>query len=305
MTDLFDLVVADRRQEASDVVSLTLRSPDGRPLPTWEPGAHIDLALANGLERQYSLCGGDTYSWRIAVLREPDGRGGSEFVHTALQRGARVRGRGPRNQFPLEAAPSYRFIAGGIGITPILPMLDAASPAPWRLLYGGRSRSTMAFTDELAARHPAGRILLCEGVLDLRGNLADLPPGELVYACGPASLLQAVESLVPAESLRTERFTPRVVQDSAADTAFEVELARSRRTLPVSADESILTALLAAGVEIPYSCTDGICGTCETRVLAGTVDHRDSILSPHEQATGKTLMICVSRARTPRLTLDL
>ncbi|MFF5143056.1 PDR/VanB family oxidoreductase [Streptomyces sp. NPDC013157] len=304
MTDLFDLVVADRRQEASDVVSLTLRSPDGRPLAAWEPGAHIDLVLADGLERQYSLCGGDTYSWRIAVLREPEGRGGSEFVHTTLRPGARVRARGPRNHFPLEVAPAYRFVAGGIGITPILPMLDAASPAPWTLLYGGRSRSTMAFTEELTSRHPSGRILLHEGHLDLRGHLADLRPGELVYACGPASLLEAVESLVPMESLRTERFTPRV-SDDAADAGFEVELAQSGRILTVSTGESILTALLAAGVEVPYSCTEGICGTCETRILAGGADHRDSILTPQEQATSQTLMICVSRSRTPRLTLDL
>ncbi|WP_405867900.1 PDR/VanB family oxidoreductase [Streptomyces sp. NBC_01515] len=304
MTDMLDLVVADRRQEALGVVSLVLRAYDGSPLPAWEPGAHIDLGLTAGLERQYSLCGGDTHSWRIAVLREPAGRGGSEFVHRVLQPGTRVQARGPRNHFPLDVAPAYRFIAGGIGITPILPMLDAASPAPWTLLYGGRSRDTMAFTEELTSRHPAGRVLLHEGILDLRGHLTDLRPGELVYACGPSALLEAVESLVPAESLRIERFTP-CVTNTGAYNAFEIELAHSRRILPVSADESILTALLAAGVEVPYSCTEGICGTCETRLLAGDADHRDSILTPQERATGETLMVCVSRSRTPRLTLDL
>ncbi|MEV2221806.1 PDR/VanB family oxidoreductase [Nocardia vinacea] len=304
MTDMIDLVVADRRQEATDVVSLVLRAAGGHPLPGWEPGAHIDIELAPGLERQYSLCGGDSHSWRIAVLREPNGRGGSEFVHTTLLPGARVRGRGPRNHFSLEVAPAYRFIAGGIGITPILPMLDYACPAPWTLLYGGRSHSTMAFTEELTSRHGSGRIFLHEGLLDLHGYLADLRPGELVYACGPAALLEAIESIVPAASLRTERFTARVASDSV-NAAFEVELARLRRILPIAADESILSALLAAGVDVPYYCTEGICGTCETRVLAGDVDHRDSILTPQEQATGATMMICVSRSQTPRLTLDL
>lgn len=183
-------------------------------------------------------------------------------------------------------------------------MLEAACPAPWTLLYGGRSRDTMAFTEELTARHPAGRVLLHEGILDLRGHLADLRPAELVHACGPAPLLKAVELLVPAESLRTERFTARVAPD-AVDRAFEVELARSRQIVPVPADESILTALLAAGVDVAYSCTEGICGTCETRVLAGHADHRDSILTPQERASGESLMICVSRSQTPRLTLDL
>ncbi|MER7930116.1 PDR/VanB family oxidoreductase [Streptomyces sp. NPDC096057] len=304
MTDVLDLVVADRRQEAVGVVSLVLRAHDSRPLPVWEAGAHIDLGLRDGLERQYSLCGGDTHSWRIAVLREPGGRGGSEFVHMTLRPGTRVRARGPRNHFPLEAAPAYRFIAGGIGITPILPMLEAASQTPWTLLYGGRSRDAMAFTEELTARHPAGRVLLHEGILDLSSHLEDLRPGELVYACGPPALLEAVESLVPAESLRIERFTSHVSHEGA-DSAFEVELAQSRRMVRVSASESILTALLAADVEVPYSCTEGICGTCETRLLAGDADHRDNLLTPQERATGETLMICVSRSLTPRLTLDL
>ncbi|MFJ9249620.1 PDR/VanB family oxidoreductase [Streptomyces sp. NPDC101776] len=303
MTDVLDLVVADRRQEAAGVVSLVLRAYDNSPLPAWEPGAHIDLVLTAGLERQYSLCGGDTHSWRIAVLRDPGGRGGSEFVHTILRPGTPVRARGPRNHFPLEAAPAYRFIAGGIGITPILPMLDAAR-APWTLLYGGRSRNSMAFTEELTARHPPDRVFVHEGILDLRGHLADLRPGEVVYACGPAPLLEALEYLVPADSLRTERFTARVADD-AVDSAFEVELARSRRIVPVPADESILAALLAAGVDVAHSCTEGICGTCETRLLAGDAEHRDSILTPQERATGESLMICVSRSRTPRLTLDL
>ncbi|MFI7341575.1 PDR/VanB family oxidoreductase [Streptomyces sp. NPDC050085] len=305
MTAPFELVVAERRQEAADVVSLLLRRPDGAPLPGWEPGAHIDLLLgtgAEGLERQYSLCGGDDRSWRIAVLREAAGRGGSARVHAELRPGSRVSVRGPRNHFRLEDAPAYRFVAGGIGITPIVPMLAAAGQ--WSLFYGGRSRQSMAFAGELADQYPAERLHLREGPLDLAAHLADLQPGELVYACGPESLLAAVEALVPPGALRTERFTPAAV-DTGSDRAFEVELARSGRTLTVAPDRSILATLRDAGVEVLYSCTEGTCGTCETDVLAGEVDHRDSVLTEQERSCHDTLMVCVSRARGERLTLDL
>ncbi|MFJ8825068.1 PDR/VanB family oxidoreductase [Streptomyces sp. NPDC102467] len=300
--DTLDLVVAERRQEAVGVVSLILRRPDGAPLPGWEPGAHVDLLLSEGGERQYSLCGGDERSWRIAVLREPGGRGGSAHVHDALRLGSSVSVRGPRNHFRLEPAPAYRFVAGGIGITPIVPMLAAATE--WSLFYGGRSRGSMAFAEELTARHPADRLHLCEGPLDLASQLAGLRPGELVYACGPESLLTAVEALVPPEALRTERFTPTVT-DTGGDTPFEVELARSGRTVTVPADRTILATLRDAGIEVLYSCTEGTCGTCETDVLAGEVEHRDSVLSPRERACNDTLMVCVSRAKGARITLDL
>ncbi|GAA3088673.1 PDR/VanB family oxidoreductase [Streptomyces rectiviolaceus] len=303
MSELLDLVVAERRQETADVVSLLLRRPDGAPLPAWEPGAHVDLVLPDNLERQYSLCGGDARSWRIAVLRQRQGRGGSAYVHGDLGSGARVHARGPRNHFRLEAATSYRFVAGGIGITPILPMLNAAA-GEWSLYYGGRSHQSMAFTEELTARHPTDRIRLCEGPLDLPEYLAGLRPGELVYACGPESLLAAVEAIVPPEVLRTERFIATRA-DSAGDTPFEVELARSGRTLTVPADQSILATLQRAGVEVLYSCTEGTCGTCETEVVAGRVDHRDSVLTAQERACNDTLMVCVSRAKEGRLTLDL
>ncbi|WP_372349120.1 2Fe-2S iron-sulfur cluster-binding protein [Streptomyces sp. KL116D] len=303
MSEPLELVVAERRTEADDVVSLILRRPDGAPLPEWEPGAHIDLIVGEGLERQYSLCGGDDRSWRIAVLREAAGRGGSARVHRELAPGSRVRARGPRNHFRLEPAPAYRFVAGGIGITPILPMLAAAGE--WSLFYGGRSRSSMAFTDEVTARHPADRVHLCEGPLDLAAQLAGLRPGELVYACGPESLLTAVEELVPAAALRTESFSPTTAADPGGDEAFEVELARSGRALTVPADRSVLAALQDAGVDVLHSCTEGTCGTCETEVLAGEVDHRDSVLTAQERDRNDTMMVCVSRAKRGRLTLDL
>ncbi|MHB6911190.1 PDR/VanB family oxidoreductase [Streptomyces sp. DB-54] len=304
--ELLDLVVDERRQEAAGVVSLTLRHVDRRTLPAWEPGAHLDLLLGGGLERQYSLCGDlAASSYRIAVLLEQTGRGGSAHVHAELRPGVRVQARGPRNHFPLEPASGYRFIAGGIGITPILPMLAAiGGGVPWTLLYGGRSRDTMAFTGELTAGHPGNRVRLVDGPLDVGGYLDGLRPGELVYTCGPASLLAAVEALVPAEQLRLERFTP-VAADDSANAAFEVELARSGRILTVPADNSILQTLREAGLDVLHSCTEGTCGTCETDLLDGQADHRDSVLSPQERAAGDTLMICVSRARNPRLVLDL
>ncbi|NEB81300.1 oxidoreductase [Streptomyces sp. SID14478] len=302
---MLDLVVAACHQEAVDVVSLLLRRPDGGPLPAWEPGAHVDLVLAAGLERQYSLCGGDERSWRIAVLRESDGRGGSAHVHDALRPGSRVAVRGPRNHFRLEPASAYRFVAGGIGITPLVPMLAAAT-ADWSLLYGGRSRRSMAFTEELTSRYPADRLLLREGPLDLAVHLADLRPGELVYACGPESLLATVEALVPPGALRTERFTAATADvEVEGDRPFEVELARSGRTLTVPADRSVLATLRDAGVDVLYSCTEGTCGTCETDVLAGEVEHRDSVLTAAERACHDTMMVCVSRTKGDRLTLDL
>ncbi|MEC3998115.1 PDR/VanB family oxidoreductase [Actinacidiphila sp. DG2A-62] len=309
MNDTIDLVVADRREEAVGVVSLTLRQADGRALPDWQPGAHVDLLLAEGLERSYSLCGvPGAARWRIAVLREADGRGGSDFVHDRLRAGDRLRARGPRNHFALEPAPHHRFVAGGIGITPILPMLAAASAAAsdWSLLYGGRSRSRMAFVEELTRGHPAERVTLTTGRLDLDAHLAGLRPGELVYACGPASLLADVADRVPASALRTELFTAAPA-DASGDTAFEVELARSGVVLTVPPDRSVLRTLQRAGVDVLYSCAEGTCGTCETDVLAGEVDHRDSVLTDAERAAGETMMVCVSRCRTPggRLTLDL
>ncbi|GGX00459.1 PDR/VanB family oxidoreductase [Streptomyces chartreusis] len=304
-------LVVERREFAADgVLALTLRHPLGEPLPVWEPGAHIDVALGPELERQYSLCGdpADRTAWRIAVLREPDGRGGSAHVHEQLGRGDKIRVRGPRNHFRLEPAPRYRFIAGGIGITPILPMLAAAEAAgaEWTLLYGGRSRRSMAFGEEL--ERYGDRVTVApqdeSGLLDLASALGDLPDGTLVYSCGPGPLLDAVEELCPAGVLHVERFRPKEQLDGD-EVEFEVELARSGRTLTVGPGVSVLDSVRAAGVEVLYSCTEGTCGTCGTDVLAGTPEHRDSVLTREEQESGETMMICVSRCRGKRLVLDL
>ncbi|WP_210575273.1 PDR/VanB family oxidoreductase [Streptomyces sp. GESEQ-4] len=305
-------LVVDRTESAADgVLALTLRHPLGEELPAWEPGAHIDVVLGPELERQYSLCGdpADRSAWRIAVLREPDGRGGSAYVHGQLGPGDKVRVRGPRNHFALAPAPRYRFIAGGIGITPILPMLAEAEAAgaEWTLLYGGRTRQSMAFTEEL--RRYGDRVTVAPqdeaGLLDLSSVLDDLPEGSLVYCCGPGPLLDAVEERCPAGVLRVERFSPKEQQRTGDDEEFEVVLQQSGRTLTVPADVSVLDTVRAAGVEVLFSCTEGTCGTCETDVVEGTPDHRDSVLTDEEREAGETMLICVSRCRGKRLVLDL
>jgi ferredoxin-NADP reductase len=305
-----------RREVVADgVVVLDLRDPSGSDLPSWTPGAHIDVVPAAGVVRQYSLCGdpADRAVWRIAVLREPDGRGGSRALHDKVAEGDLVEVRGPRNHFPLVPAPRYLFVAGGIGITPLLPMIAAATArgAEWRLHYGGRSRGSMAFRSALRSAY-GSRVLICPqdetGLLDLDGILADEPADTPVYCCGPEPLLTAIEQRCPGRPLHLERFAPRDPKEQGEPVrtdSFEVELARSGRTLTVPPGRSILRAVEDAGVEVLWSCTEGTCGTCETAVLGGEVDHRDSLLTPGERAANDTMFICVSRAAGPRLILDL
>lgn len=310
------LVIGHRADEADGVISLTIRHPDGAELPAWEPGAHIDLLLEDGLVRQYSLCGdpGDGGAWQIAVLREPAGRGGSAYVHDKLTEGTSVRVRGPRNNFALVPADRYLFVAGGIGITPILPMVAAAEAAgsEWTLLYGGRSRASMAFADRLAASY-GNRVRVTPedayGLLDLASHLATPSPGTLVYCCGPEPLLRAVEERCadgwPAGALHIERFKAKEIDADAPSGSFEVVLQQSGLTVTVPPDRSILQAVAEAGVQVLYSCTEGTCGTCETDIIEGEAVHRDSVLTPQEQAANETMMICVSRCAGARLTLDL
>ncbi|WP_341720108.1 PDR/VanB family oxidoreductase [Micromonospora sp. FIMYZ51] len=308
-----ELTVTGRDEVAAGVVVLTLCRPDGGDLPGWTPGAHLDLALGADLVRQYSLCGdpADRSGWQVAIQREPDGRGGSRFAHERLTPGATVRVRGPRNNFELVPARRYLFVAGGIGITPIRPMVAAADAAgaDWRLVYGGRSRATMAFAAALREKY-GDRVSLHPqdetGLLDLAALVQ--PPGDgLVYCCGPEALISAVEQHCrawPAGTLHVERFNPVSIVDDV-ETAVEVELALSGRTLTVPPGTSILAAVEQAGVPVLSSCREGTCGTCETTVLAGEPEHRDSLLTEEERAAGDTMMICVSRARTPRLRLEL
>jgi ferredoxin-NADP reductase len=300
---------------ADGVVSLTLLHPDGKRLPDWAPGAHIDLVLPNGVTRQYSLCGDrwDAYTYRVAVLRERAGRGGSAFVHDALTEGDMVGVGGPRNNFGMVPSEGYLFIAGGIGITPILPMIAQADllGTQWRLLYVGRTRETMGFLDELAGY--GDRVVVAPrdevGRLHLESWLGSAESTDTkVYVCGPSSLSDAMESRCsswPLGKLRTERFVAREFGAPARSTPFDVELTRSRIEVTVPPNRSVLEAVQAAGVNVLSSCQEGTCGTCETTVLAGVPDHRDSILEDDERSAGDCMFICVSRACSDRLVLEL
>ncbi len=309
------LLVRSLTHEATGVLSLELVDPAGADLPPWEPGAHVDLLLTGGLSRQYSLCGdpADRGRYRLGVLREDAGRGGSAFVHDTLRPGHLVDVGGPRNHFGLEPAPAYVFVAGGIGITPVLPMLARATAAgaDWTLLYGGRTAASMAFTRELAAY--GDRVTLWpqdrHGLLDLDGLLGTPRPGTLVYACGPEPLLAAVEERMagwPSDALHLERFSaPTVERDPADEHSVEVVLAESGRTVLVPQDRSVLEVLLEEGVEVLHDCQEGICGSCEVKVIEGEVDHRDHVLTGPERAAGTCMMVCVSRACGKRLVLGL
>ncbi|MFD3991132.1 PDR/VanB family oxidoreductase [Streptomyces sp. NPDC058583] len=304
------LIVHRMTWEAEGVLSVELAHPDGKPLPVWTPGAHIDVHVG-GRIRQYSLCGDpqDQGTYRIGVLDEPSSRGGSRFVHTQLRPGQSVTVFAPRNHFALEEAASYVFVAGGIGITPLLAMAREAARrgTGWRMVYGGRSRASMAFTTELARLD--GEVTLVPqdelGHIDLDAVLTRLPDDALVYSCGPEPLLAAVEERCPEGRLRLERFAAPTVERTGDDEEFEVECRASGLTLRIDAHTSILDAVENAGIDVASSCRDGICGSCETRVLDGTPDHRDFLLSEAEQTAGATMMICVSRCASGRLVLDL
>ncbi|QUH06296.1 oxidoreductase [Saccharopolyspora erythraea] len=308
-------VLLERKEVIADgVVLLTLRHPAGEPLPEWEPGAHIDLLMRDDLVRQYSLCGdpANRAVLQVAVRREQAGRGGSAHVHDELAAGDLVRVRGPRNNFRLFEAPRYLFVAGGIGITPLLPMISAAEQrgADWRLVYGGRTRASMPFAEELTMRY-ADRVSLHSadsgGPLDLRKLLKRPGRGTAIYCCGPESLLAEAENRCRRwpDALHVERFAAVAPADAGPATAFDVELVRSGITVRVPEDRSILDVVEDSGAPAMSSCREGICGTCETRVLDGAPDHRDSLLTESDRAAGDTMMICVSRACGSRLVLDL
>ena len=313
--DEFEVRVVRRSEAAEGVVMLELQRSDDQPFPSWVPGSHVDLHLGEGIVRQYSLCSapGDARTWKIAVLREENGKGGSKAIHDKVIEGSTLLVGNPRNNFALQSAPAYRFIAGGIGITPILPMIAEAheAGAEWTLLYGGRCRASMAFTDHLARYGSRVRVRPQDeyGLLDLTSYLSDPRQGELIYACGPTPMLRAVEEVTaswPSGALHTELFVPQTV-DKSEDVAFDVEFALTGKTVTVGANETILEIAEGLGIGILSSCREGTCGTCETVVLEGEVDHRDVILNEEERAASESMMICVSRAKSgcPRLSLEL
>lgn len=311
------VLVADVRAEAKDVITLELRAIGGGELPSFTPGAHLDLHLPNGLMRNYSL----TNDWRerdryvVGVGRAADSRGGSSYVHSNIRAGAQLKISSPRNNFPLnESSASFLFIAGGIGITPIMSMVRwcIANDKPWRLIYAARSRQRTAFYEDLCALG-ADRVHFhfddeSGQVLDVARAISSWSEGETIYCCGPAPLMEAVKTLtehLPSGTVRFEWFTVPESDEPQEANAFIVRLDRSDVEFEVPEHKSILEVLEEHGFEIPFSCREGLCGTCVTNVCAGEPDHRDYVLSDEERESGKMMTICCSRSKSPTLVLDL
>jgi len=310
----FEVTVVGRTPTQGGIVVLELAAAEGASLPVWTPGAHVDVLMPDNMVRQYSLCGDpESDRWRIAVLREEAGRGGSRWLADHAQVGTTLSLEGPRNHFELEASMApVLFLAAGIGVTPLAAMAQAAQikGREYRFAYSGTTREAMALLDELAQTH-GERFQACVSEEGTRVNLvsefAELAPGTVIYACGPARYLDAVTSAAAMHQvdLHLEHFTPVELTAPLRDEAFEVELAMSGFTVQVPPGTSILQAVEEEGVLVLSSCTEGTCGTCETPVLEGEVDHRDSILTPAERERGDVMYVCVSRAACPRLVLDL
>ncbi|MDP2506371.1 PDR/VanB family oxidoreductase [Oceanobacter sp. 3_MG-2023] len=323
------LTVNSKAVIADGIIKLLLA---GEELPDWEPGAHIELAFPGGLVRAYSIVSGEPgRSYELAILLEPESRGGSRYVHEQVQEGDVIAATKPKNSFALEAAENYAFIAGGIGITPVLPMIRSMKRAgkPWKLYYLGRSRTRMAYMAEVEAleREQPGSVFVHiddeVGGVDLGVLVNGLAENTAVYTCGPNGLMDALSVQIeqrPSISLHMERFgrielVPLVdaaaISDDATDAAcdvdgaFELELHKTGETINVGKDETILDCVRKVRQGLSFSCSDGYCGTCETAVLGGIPDHRDTVLSEQEREENRTMMICVSRSKTRKLILDL
>ena len=310
--------VLSMRHEAEDVVSVDF-APYGAPrLPAFSAGSHIDVHLPNGLSRSYSLVNpqGETHRYAIGVHRDAKSRGGSQFVHSQLRVGQLLRVSVPRNTFPLnESAGSSVFFAGGIGVTPFLSMLDRLNRvgAPWRLYYCVRSRARAAFIErleQLAGANTGDLVLNFDEepgghMLDLAESLSKEPPDAHVYCCGPSGMLRGFKEACrdrPDDRVHLEYFSSTVAP--AVTGGFSVRLQRTGKTVFVPKGNTILEVLLAEGLDIPYSCQQGICAACETTVLSGVPEHRDMILTPEQQASNKVMMICCSGSKSDELVLD-
>lgn len=334
-----EMLVRQIRSEADGVISISLENVDGSDVPEWQPGSHVDLVLPSGLVRQYSLCGRpeDRKELRVAVLRDLHGRGGSKELHDTALVGRTIGVRGPRNHFKLKDADEYLLVAGGIGVTPILTMVRhlEAQGQQWRLLYGGRSRTTMAFLEELEKYGSAVSVVAEDesGLPDLRGYFSEGGMGAQIYCCGPEGLLRAVEGLgaelripvhierfaaspkksaapsPPTRSMPAPPSDGEIVKDAGTgrnpDDAFFVELRKTGVTVEVDPDRTILETVREHLPQVISSCEEGFCGACETAVIEGIPDHRDDVLDPSEKAANKTMMICIGRSCSEKLVLDL
>lgn len=312
--ELIEVQVRQAKLEADGVISLEF-VPDSGLLPAYEPGSHLDILLPSGTVRQYSLCSppSDLSFYRIAVLREDEGRGGSREVHESALVGKRIKIRGPRNHFPMEPSPRYLFIAGGIGITPMLAMVIRAEreKSPYELVYLGRRLESMAFREKLPTGPHVKTIVTSDsGRPDFGEIVKGVTADTLIYACGPSGMLKDLETTCDKagirDRLRIEKFDSdgSAAEESAVGSSFEVELAKSGTVLTVAGDQGLLE-VIEPHCDIMTSCEDGFCGTCETRVLDGIPEHHDTILREKERAAGKTMMVCVGRSKSPRLILDL
>jgi ferredoxin-NADP reductase len=305
--------------EAENINSYELVAPSGGDLLPFTAGAHIDLHLPNGMLRSYSLLNDqrERHRYVVAVNKDAASRGGSSFVHANIRVGDLITISHPRNNFVLHEEAEYSvLIAGGIGITPLLSMvrrLDQLGRS-WKLFYAARTRAAAAFLDEFSAFRPNGALNLhvdfdderSGRVFDLAAIVRDAPPHAHLYCCGPVPMLEAFEAATadrPGDHVHVEYF--RAKEAPAAEGGFEVKLVRSKRTIAVEAGKTILDALIDAGIAVNYACAEGVCGTCETRLLEGVPDHRDQFLSKQEQAANKTIMICCSGAKSGTLVLDL
>jgi len=311
---LIDVRVNAIRYAARDTHLYEFTPLDGKPLPAYEPGAHIDLHLPNGLIRQYSLIKAepDPASYTVGIKRDPASRGGSRYIHDDLGVGKSLKISAPRNNFPLvENAAHVVLFAGGIGITPIWCMVQRLEKLgrSWQLYYACRSRSDMAFLQALEAmagaqfhfdEESAGKFL------DVASIAAHAPKDAHLYCCGPTPMLKAFETATadwPREQIHIEYFTPKQAADKTG--GYVVELARSGQEFVIPEGKSILQVLLDAGIDVDYSCELGICGACEQRVISGIPEHRDAILTEEEQAANTKVMICCAGCKSDRLVLDL
>lgn len=303
-------------QAACDIHTFQLARADGGPLPQFSAGSHVKVRVPNGLIRNYSLCNApsDRHRYVIAVKRDAAGRGGSISLIDQAREGDQLPTSPPDNAFALSpGASSYLFIAGGIGITPIISMIrsiEESSQKPWRLCYLTRSPEATAFADVLGDESMRSRVLIHHDYMD-RARALDLwpvlerPRSAHLYCCGPPALMESVRDMTghwPRSSIHFESFNVGGgIRPN--DRAFSVKLARSGETLEVGIGQSILTRLREAGYVLPSSCESGTCGTCRTRLVGGEPDHRDMVLMPEEQST--QIMVCVSRAKSDELILDL
>ena len=308
--------VTQIRYEANTIVSVELTPLNGATLPNYEAGAHIDMILKDDLRRSYSIYKPytDGQSYSVAVHLDPESKGGSHHIHKVLRVGDKIKVSKPKNNFPLkEDAVKSVFIAGGIGITPMVCMLQRLNDLgkPWELHYAARTRAAAAFLNEIKSFAKQDQIFdhfddeKGGALLDLKGIFAASPDAHF-YCCGPEPMLAAYEAAgraLPAAQIHIEYFSAK--EEAALEGGYEIELSQSGMVLDVPTGQSILDVLIENNISVPFACNDGVCGTCETRVLAGRPDHRDAILTDEEKLRGDTMMVCCSGSKSPRLVLDL